>query len=148
MGRWLNTHKWRIHQTLKRGGHNNHLGRRSPWWRGRQEGAGGGASCTTTTCSQAEVLIFSTTRLHNNNMQPGGGAHQQAHQQSWLTHWRCHHSWVYLSRSWPRRSLNWLTARRGFVTTLEEGMFGSSCKGESESPPSSSVVFLFCDFTI
>ena len=34
------THKWRIHQTLKRGGHNIDLGRRSPWWRGRQEGAG------------------------------------------------------------------------------------------------------------
>ena len=28
------------HQTLKRGGHNNDLGRRIPWWRGRQEGAG------------------------------------------------------------------------------------------------------------
>ena len=43
------------------------------------------------------------------------------------------------------------------MTTLEEGVFGSGQvarekvkgeKGESESPPSSSVVFLFCDFTI
>ena len=37
---WIHAHKWRIHQTLKRGGHNNDQGRRIPWWRRRQEGAG------------------------------------------------------------------------------------------------------------
>ena len=51
------------------------------------------------------ALIFSSNRLHKNNMQPVGGAHQQ----SWLTHWRSHHSWVNFSRSWPGRSLNWLS---------------------------------------
>ena len=56
------TQKWRIHQTLKRGGYNNNLGRRSPWWRGRQEG---------------EML-----RLYN-NMQPVGGALIFSSNRSW-----------------------------------------------------------------
>ena len=100
------TQKWRIHQTLKRGGYNNNLGRRSPWWRGRQEG---------------EML-----RLYN-NMHPVGGA------------------LIFSSnRSWPRRSLNWLSK-----AGLGDHIGGRSVRVKLQGKKrKSSIVFLLCDFTI
>ena len=113
MGRWLNTHINGGSTKLWKEGVTT-----TTWEGGALGGEGGRKEPAAEQVAQQQ-------------QQPGGGAHQQAHQQSWLTHWRCHHSWVNfqgvdLGGAWIG------SARRGLVATLEEGVFESSCKGESE----------------
>ena len=154
MGRWLNTHINGGSTKLWKEGVTT-----STWEGGALGGKGGrkepdttiiaGASSwrgTFTQCGGIPRMMAGrmvvAARLHNNNMQPGGGAHQQqAHQQTWLTHWRSHHSWV----NFQRVDLGgaWIgSARRGLVATLEEGVFESSCKGESERRKWKSYIIL------